>query len=71
MYHEFYSQKGVLILPIVAMLAFVLSFVAVVFATYRKKPQRELDSVAQLPLGDDGEVKRSPVSPAGPQRKGV
>ena len=72
MYHEFFSQKGVLVLPIVAMLAFVLSFVAVVLATYRKKKQSEFDSVAQLPLGDDGEVKRPVLAQAAsPQLKGV
>ncbi|HMY58445.1 MAG TPA: hypothetical protein PKL17_06485 [Pseudomonadota bacterium] len=71
MYHEFFSQKGVLVLPILAMLAFLLSFFAVVVATFRKKQASVFQSIAQLPLGDDGEVKRAPVLPAGSQRKGV
>ncbi|MFO0622307.1 MAG: cbb3-type cytochrome c oxidase subunit 3 [Polyangia bacterium] len=57
MYHEYFIQKGVLLLPIIAMLAFVATFVAVVLATYRSQKRAEFDHMSQLPLGEDGEVK--------------
>lgn len=57
MYHEYFIQKGVLLLPIIAMLAFVATFVAVVLATYRSQKRAEFDHMSQLPLGEDSEVK--------------
>jgi hypothetical protein len=49
MYHEYFIQKGVLLLPIIAMLAFVATFVAVVLATYRSQKRAEFDHMSQLP----------------------
>ena len=57
MYHEYFIQKGVLLLPIIAMLAFVATFVAVVLATYRSQKRAEFDHMWELPLGEDREVK--------------
>lgn len=59
MYHEYFIQKGVLLLPILAMLAFVGTFLAVVIATYRSQRRAEFDTMAQLPLGDDSDVRPS------------
>ena len=59
MYQEFFNQKGVLLLPILAMLAFVGTFLTVVIATYRSQRRAEFDKVAQLPLGEESEECKS------------
>ncbi len=55
MYQEFFIQKGVLVLPILAMLAFVGTFLTVVIATYQSQRRAEFDKVAQLPLAEESE----------------
>ena len=66
MYQEFFIQKGVLLLPVVAMLAFVVTFFSIVVATYRSSRRAELDTLSQLPLSDDSDMipnlKQSPPS---------
>jgi cbb3-type cytochrome oxidase subunit 3 len=56
MYHEYFIQKGVLLLPVVAMLAFVVTFFSIVVATYRSSRRAELDTLSQLPLSDDSDM---------------
>lgn len=50
MYQEFFLQKGVLILPIVAMSSFVLSFVAILLWSLRTAQKTQYETLAQLPL---------------------
>ncbi|MBL8636456.1 MAG: CcoQ/FixQ family Cbb3-type cytochrome c oxidase assembly chaperone [Myxococcales bacterium] len=73
MYQEYFIQKGVLLLPIVAMLAFVVTFVTVVMATYRSQKRAEFDHMSQLPLGEDGErqIDSQLVSPSSKSVQGV
>lgn len=50
MYQEYFIQKGVLVLPIVAMLAFVLSFIAIFVWSLRAARKPQYDELANLPL---------------------
>jgi hypothetical protein len=59
MYQEFFLQKGVLILPIVAMMSFVGAFLAISWWSLRAAPQQQYAALSQLPL--DGEVAHSQV----------
>jgi hypothetical protein len=52
MYQEFFIQKGVLVLPIVAMLSFVLSFMAILLWSLRSAQKPHYDDLAQLPLNE-------------------
>jgi cbb3-type cytochrome oxidase subunit 3 len=54
MYHEFFSGRGLLILPIVAMLSFLITFVAAVLHTLRSSQREAYAELAGLPLTDDG-----------------
>ncbi|MFO0574842.1 MAG: cbb3-type cytochrome c oxidase subunit 3 [Polyangia bacterium] len=54
MYHEFFSGRGLLILPIVAMLSFLITFVAAVLYTLRGSQRAAYAELAGLPLSDDG-----------------
>lgn len=50
MYQEYFIQKGVVILPIVAMAAFVLSFLAVLVWSLRPARKLQYEALAELPL---------------------
>ena len=50
MYQEFFIQKGVLVLPIVAMASFVLSFIAILVWSLRGSNQPQYAQLAELPL---------------------
>lgn len=50
MYQEYFIQKGVLILPIVAMLSFVLSFLAILAWSLRSASKKPYEELAALPL---------------------
>lgn len=56
MYQEFFIQKGVLVMPIIAMLSFVLSFVAIFVWSMRAARKRQYDELAELPLQERGAV---------------
>ena len=45
MYQEFFLQKGMLILPLVALMSFILSFVAILWWSLRaaRQPLTQLD----------------------------
>ena len=52
MYQEYFIQKGTLILPIVAMLSFVLSFVAILLWSLRSTQSSQYADLALLPLSE-------------------
>ncbi len=52
MYQEFFIQKGMLILPIVAMLSFVLSFVIILLWSLRPAQKPYYDGLAELPFAE-------------------
>lgn len=52
MYQEYFIQKGTLILPIVAMLSFVLSFAAILIWSLRSTQSAQYAELSQLPLGE-------------------
>lgn len=56
MYQEFFMQKGVFVLPIVALLSFALSFMAILWWSLRASRQPYYEALAQLPLSGDGET---------------
>ncbi len=60
MYQEFFLQKGILILPIVAMLSFVLSFMAILVWSLRPTRAPQHEELSRLPLdgGTDCEERR-------------
>lgn len=53
MYHEFFTSKGVLVMPIVAMLLFCVTFTAAVAWTLLRKRQEAYKYLSNLPLADD------------------
>jgi len=55
MYQEFFIQKGVLVLPIVAMLSFVLSFTAILLWSLRSTRKPQYEELAGMPLHDPQE----------------
>lgn len=57
MYQEYFLQKGVLILPIVAMLSFVLSFAAILLWTLRPGRKSEYEGLGELPLEAGADTK--------------
>lgn len=57
MYQEFFLQKGVLVLPIVAMLSFGLAFIAILWWSLRMERKLHNQELAQLPLDGDREVR--------------
>ena len=62
MYQEYFIQKGTLILPIVAMLSFVLSFVAILLWSLRSTQSSQYADLALLPLSEslaDAEPKEA------------
>lgn len=54
MYQEFFMSRGVLILPIVAMLTFLITFVAAAIYALRASRKEGYAELASLPLSDDG-----------------
>ncbi len=52
MWRQFFTQSPVLALPVLSMAIFMLTFAAVVFATFRKKAHG-YDPLAALPLDED------------------
>ncbi len=63
MYQEFFIQKGVLILPIVAMLSFVLSFAAILVWSLRSARKMQYEQLAELPLeATDGAAAKEGLS---------
>jgi hypothetical protein len=54
MYQEFFNGRGLLILPIVAMLAFLLTFIVAVLFTLRGSRRAVYTELAGLPLAEDG-----------------
>lgn len=54
MYHEFFSGRGLLVLPIVAMLSFLITFIVAVLLTLRGSQREAYAELAGLPLADDG-----------------
>lgn len=66
MYQEFFLQKGMLILPIVALMSFLLSFAAILWWSLRAARQPHYQELAELPLAGD-----HPLPPAsGPKGRG-
>lgn len=55
MYQEFFTGRSILILPIVAMLAFLFTFIAAVLYTFRGAHQKAYAALAVLPLAEEGE----------------
>lgn len=53
MYQEFFLGRGLLLLPIVAMLSFLVTFVAAVVFVLRGSHRDTYETLARLPLGDD------------------
>lgn len=53
MYQEFFMSRGVLILPIVAMLTFLITFVVAAIYTLRASQKEAYAELASLPLSDD------------------
>lgn len=53
MYQEFFLGRGLLLLPIVAMLAFLVTFVAAVLFVLRGSRRDTYEALARLPLGDE------------------
>lgn len=63
MYHEFFSGKGILQLPILAMVFFLVTFSGIVWSVLRRAGDtaartREDQEMAQLPLLDDDDARR-------------
>ena len=59
MYHEFFTGKGVLLLPILSMLLFAATFLGAVVWTVRRGRSPQYQALASLPLdlpGDGPEV---------------
>lgn len=56
MYQEFFLQKGVLVLPIVALLSFGLAFAAILWWSLRAEKKLHLQELAALPLAGDLEA---------------
>ncbi len=67
MYQEFFLQKGMLILPLVALMSFILSFVAILWWSLRAARQPDYQALAELPLSAD----LTPPSPAAAQAPGA
>lgn len=63
MYQEFFIQKGVLILPIVAMLSFVLSFAAILLWSLRAEQKPHYNGLAQLPIDSDPTASAAVATP--------
>lgn len=53
MYQEFFMSRGVLILPIVAMLTFLVTFVVAAIHTLRASQKEAYAELASLPLSDE------------------
>lgn len=53
MYQEFFMSRGVLILPIVAMLTFLITFVAAAISALRASRKEAYAELASLPLSDE------------------
>ena len=53
MYQEFFLQKGMLVLPIVALMSFILSFAAILWWSLRAARQPDYQALAELPLAVD------------------
>ena len=66
MYQEFFIQKGVLVLPIVAMLSFVLSFVAILVWSLRTTQTPHYDALGQLPLDGSKVIAEAAGNGEGP-----
>lgn len=54
MYREFFRHSTVLSLPMIAMILFIATFVAVVLYATRRKAAGEFKHMAALPLDDEG-----------------
>lgn len=66
MYQEFFLQKGMLVLPIVALMSFILSFAAILWWSLRATQQPHYQQLAELPLTAD-----RAVPPAGVPKEGA
>ena len=55
MYQEFFAGKGVLLLPILAMFLFAVTFCAVAVQALRRGKSEEYKELASLPLACDGQ----------------
>ena len=53
MYHEYFAGRGLLLLPIVAMLAFLITFVGLLFRTMQTSRKSEFEEFAALPLREE------------------
>lgn len=53
MYQEFFMSRGVLILPIVAMLTFLVTFVAAALFALRGSREQTYQELASLPISDE------------------
>ncbi|MBK6514430.1 MAG: hypothetical protein IPG04_09995 [Polyangiaceae bacterium] len=54
---ELFQSSPLLIWPVISLSIFLLTFLAVIVATLRKKPG-ELDAAAALPLADDEKARQ-------------
>jgi cbb3-type cytochrome oxidase subunit 3 len=55
MYARFYSGMHFAALPVLAMLLFMLTFIAAVARVSQKSRRKELEAVSRLPLDDEHE----------------
>ncbi len=53
MYHEYFAGRDLLLLPVVAMLAFLITFVGLLFHTLRQSRRPEFEELAALPLREE------------------
>lgn len=53
MYQEFFLGRGLLVLPIVAMLAFVFTFIGAVWFVLRSAHRDTYDALARMPMSDE------------------
>lgn len=55
MYKQFFTALDSTALPMAAMVFFIVAFVLVLIRTFRLKKKADYESIAGLPLQDDGD----------------